>query len=834
MSALNKYLKVSILALLFLPVLAGAQPLGTWPVRYGTGAPSGIPSGQGTRLYYDITAAGGGQWYEWQPSTGGGCACWKQVGRGIDETDGTGAPTYTPGVGQSNFIVNVENEMFRHTGGGTWVQILAPTTYTAGTGISISGGVISNTIPRLIMQDEGTSLPDPIVRLNFIGDGISVATPFSSQTANVTLDTDLNALANNSTNGILVRTGPSTTGITGRTIVAGAGISIANGTGSGGNPTVTNTGDLSNTNEIQTLSLSGLDLTLSNGGGTITIPGDDALGVGFVNGGGSGTIPDGTIVTRGEAQIIFGGIDPNAILIKTFPSFDPGGFSEISVANGAFVFQTQLGSEDKSINMTATGSSGAFVARNSQMTFQASRSLAEMIFEGTFVGNLTFSNPNATAKFEDYRDEGFRFGVEYAAEYPEILNNDRSWLDVGLAKKLPAAINIIYADLVVAITDSTLKAGKYYLITDYQTTHLIPNTLAEIHTADVEPIFVLATSPYSIAPTAYSSVYPDDILQYTVENLIEGSTKGSIMVRTDTRFNNRFPYDFRGVVSRRWQIEVTDIWDSGALYNSGDAVLYEDRIVISMRDNNDNHVPSDENWWRPFEFENLEYLCPYDLFGIAPWDFGGLGNVFKVPVNSNYLDILTFKGGYGTKNYNNFFDGSGTILNTVFYGNATGNKTGGGFANNNIAESFNNNVFESDCESNSIGFGFEYNKVTVFANNSISGSEGGGMAYNIMTANFGGNSIYVLRRNEFHIEVFTNHFCGIAENNFFYAGIQTCYFKSGMKFLTTYALLGGVDFFDATRIYADFTKRIIVREDLVPVLEYLNSFSVLNHEPIDD
>ena len=56
---------------------------------------------------------------------------------------------------------------------------------------------------------------------------------------------------------------PGTTGPAG-TYTAGTGISIA------GN-TISNTGDLSATNEIQTLSLSGSTLSLSNGGGAVTI-----------------------------------------------------------------------------------------------------------------------------------------------------------------------------------------------------------------------------------------------------------------------------------------------------------------------------------------------------------------------------------------------------------------------------------------------------------------------------------------------------------------------------------------------------------------------------------
>ena len=35
----------------------------------------------------------------------------------------------------------------------------------------------------------------------------------------------------------------------------------------------------------------------------------DSLGTGFTSGGGSGTIPDGTVATRGESSILFGGAD---------------------------------------------------------------------------------------------------------------------------------------------------------------------------------------------------------------------------------------------------------------------------------------------------------------------------------------------------------------------------------------------------------------------------------------------------------------------------------------------------------------------------------------------
>lgn len=60
-----------------------------------------------------------------------------------------------------------------------------------------------------------------------------------------------------------------TGGGTGNTYLAGTGIDI---TGTGPNFTINNTGDLDDANELQTLSLAGNALTLSNGGGTVNIP----------------------------------------------------------------------------------------------------------------------------------------------------------------------------------------------------------------------------------------------------------------------------------------------------------------------------------------------------------------------------------------------------------------------------------------------------------------------------------------------------------------------------------------------------------------------------------
>ncbi|TNE62287.1 MAG: tail fiber domain-containing protein [Bacteroidetes bacterium] len=77
---------------------------------------------------------------------------------------------------------------------------------------------------------------------------------------------------------------------------AGTGINI---TGSAPNFTIENTGDLSGINELQTISLSGNDLTLSNGGGTVTLPAANtySAGAGISI---TGSAPNFTIENTGD------------------------------------------------------------------------------------------------------------------------------------------------------------------------------------------------------------------------------------------------------------------------------------------------------------------------------------------------------------------------------------------------------------------------------------------------------------------------------------------------------------------------------------------------------
>jgi hypothetical protein len=125
----------------------------------------------------------------------------------------------------------------------------------------------------------------------------------------------------------------------------------------------------------------------------------------------------------------------------------------------------------------------------------------------------------------------------------------------GLIK---TAISITYGDLYNLYNNSSLVPGQYYLITDFQTIHLIPNT-TDIHTGGIEPLLVLATDVDTIDSQVYSTVYPNDVIQLNfTNNLAEDGTtprKGLITYRKDTIANNEvIGLDFREWRYRRYKI----------------------------------------------------------------------------------------------------------------------------------------------------------------------------------------------------------------------------------------------------------------------------------------
>lgn len=191
-----KYIHVILLIILFAGVV-NAQRLFTAGIVYTGSAPAYNPGATGSRVAIDTTTF---DVYLYKSGT-----TWEKAGRGIDEVTGCVKPTYTPSKFDAKVAISMTCDSIWRYRSGVWRCANCPetgATYTAGTGIGITG------------------------------------------------------------------------------------------------TTITNTGDLSNTNELQTISTGTNTLTLSNGGGTVTVdtdPTTDITTSTTANGDLSGTYPNPTV-----------------------------------------------------------------------------------------------------------------------------------------------------------------------------------------------------------------------------------------------------------------------------------------------------------------------------------------------------------------------------------------------------------------------------------------------------------------------------------------------------------------------------------------------------------
>jgi hypothetical protein len=137
-----------------------------------------------------------------------------------------------------------------------------------------------------------------------------------------------------------------------------------------------------------------------------------------------------------------------------------------------------------------------------------------------------------------------------------------NYATVAYVNGLSSSAQIVsYADLSNMAYYGQLVPGKWYYLSDYQLTHVIPNT-NETWTSYTEPLLVQAATTNSIGGPGYSVYYPQDIIWYTIgvqygqaDPRVPGATKGFIYRRHDTQQNNDIDIDFRNVRFRRWYMD---------------------------------------------------------------------------------------------------------------------------------------------------------------------------------------------------------------------------------------------------------------------------------------
>ena len=120
----------------------------------------------------------------------------------------------------------------------------------------------------------------------------------------------------------------------------------------------------------------------------------------------------------------------------------------------------------------------------------------------------------------------------------------------------------------ITSSPGSLSPGTLYIISDYQTVYdqpdftfdgvstYTPKASVVTKTSSIEPICVLATSGSTLAPDAWSLVYPSDKLKYDIffnaTEVMGAPAKGRITERIDD-LGNRTDYDHRTVEFIRYE-----------------------------------------------------------------------------------------------------------------------------------------------------------------------------------------------------------------------------------------------------------------------------------------
>ena len=383
---------------------------------------------------------------------------------------------------------------------------------------------------------------------------------------------------------------------------------------------------------------------------------------------------------------------------------------------------------------------------------------------------------------------------------PTLNYDDNTFLN-GSGEFVPAGgsgiISTTYSELVALINASGLTAGSNYLLTDFQTVHYMfdgDTRTDEINTCPVEPLLLTADSSNTFKPEVYSTLYPQDIINYDwksdywIQDIafsdfdVDGSGglmnpdltnvtlipnyKGVIYKREDTKNNVKLGYDFRHVKFRRWK-RNDQLWDSGTTYNIKDKVQVTGSTggVYSslISDNTNNAVTDTASWAIIVDYVDTEYWNINSSTSSNPLDyidcltFQGFDEWNNYEVNVKNIDINNPNDTY--TQYLGYIGSS--LSNSVFYLGGNDDtyqsyttfdvKADSFFELNTIGNNFNSNTIGNDFYTNTIGNNFSSNTIGYnFSSNTI----GNNFNTNTIGISFQANTI----GNDFYNNTIGNNF----------------------------------------------------------------------------
>lgn len=188
-------------------------------------------------------------------------------------------------------------------------------------------------------------------------------------------------------------------------------------------------------------------------------------------------------------------------------------------------------------------------------------------------------------------------GTNYTTKIGDILDlwfNGNFWYETNGLTGGNTIISKTYVELQILVNTNNLSIGQKYLLTNYRTKHVIPNSFPiELNVGELEPIILTTISANQFHIEVKSTIYPTDIIHYRFDdNICENGTRdvenkkwingtsrtGYILFRKSITNNLSTHYDWRNYKIRRWKIDAIT-WVSNTNYIVGD-------LVKSPTDNN--------------------------------------------------------------------------------------------------------------------------------------------------------------------------------------------------------------------------------------------------------
>lgn len=348
---------------------------------------------------------------------------------------------------------------------------------------------------------------------------------------------------------------------------------------------------------------------------------------------------------------------------------------------------------------------------------------------------------------------------------------------------------VTYAELQALVTASSLEVGKRYLITDFAQSYNIfdgsTKNIEEEQIGAAEPIIVTASKVNELHKVAISTVYPQDIIHYSLDILdirdigfgngvdtVNANFKGQIYYRKDTIQNVETHYDFRNIKFRRWAVDAV-AFDNGTAYaakavcKSGvDGKIY--KCITATTGEGDPTVNTADwalwlditadalvSWTADKTLFNIGNITTNNLIinnttaGVDYADYYTFGNYYNWVKNVS-IGMIDLEYAIGTYNYATQLNN--TVFKTINNSHTCySNKIGNNFWNNTIGNEFYYNIIGNYFQNNAIGYEFYSNTIrNNFQNNTTENR----FYSNIIGNDFTDNTI----RNKFNANIIGNDF----------------------------------------------------------------------------